>query len=271
MGPAAHHPHTVVGRPSKWDPRLLAVALACRTAKFRRSNLGASASALPLRSGQAYAVLVSTSAQVRRIECYAASRPQDGRTQNEDAYAVGRGVTPFAALCDGAGNAERAARRALGLFEKLIGEATVEEIAGPETWARWVRLLDSALLGGGQSTFVAVALAGDQMVGACAGDSRAYRFSRDGTGTIVTEAAPKHRLGSGHAQAFAFAEPARRGDLYLLLSDGAWTPLGLYGLRRAVAGAATRHPSELPGAILDAAGKAGRADDMTALAVRVTG
>lgn len=122
---------------------------------------------------------------------------------------------------------------------------------------------------GGQSTFVALALVGSSVVGACAGDSRAYRFSRDGACSILTEAAPKHRLGSGHAQAFTFAEPVRRGDLYLLLSDGAWTPLGLYGLRKAVAAAASRHPSELPGAILDAAGKAGRADDMTAVVIRV--
>ncbi len=205
-----------------------------------------------------------------RWECVAASRPQDGRTANEDSFLVGRGAVPFAALCDGAGNAERAAKRALGLFGKLIAEATPAQIAQPEAWAGWVRLLDSALLGGGQSTFVALALADGQIVGACAGDSRAYHFTRDGAGSILTESAPKFRLGSGRAQAFTFAAPTRRGDLWLLLSDGAWTPLGLYGLRRAVAAAATRHPSELPGAILDAASRAGRADDMTAVAARVT-
>lgn len=89
-----------------------------------------------------------------RWECVAASRPQDGRTANEDSFLVGRGAVPFAALCDGAGNAERAAKRALGLFGKLIAEATPAQIAQPEAWAGWVRLLDSALLGGGQSTFV---------------------------------------------------------------------------------------------------------------------
>lgn len=211
------------------------------------------------------------SATAHRLECAAASRPQDGRSQNEDAFLIGRGAVQFAALCDGAGNAERAAKRALGLFEKLIAEATPEQVAAAATWAGWVKLLDSALLGGGQSTFIAVALITGQMVGACAGDSRVYRFTRDGACLILTESAPKFRLGSGHAQPFTFAEPARRGDLYLLLSDGAWTPLGLYGLRKAVAAAATRHPSELPGAILDAASKAGRADDMTAIAVRVIG
>ncbi|MGH9489829.1 MAG: hypothetical protein ACRD17_04915 [Terriglobales bacterium] len=47
-------------------------------------------------------------------------------------------------------------------------------------------------------------------------------------------------------------------------------PSGERNLRRAVVAAATRHPSELPGAVLDAASRAGRADDMTAVAARVT-
>jgi len=47
-----------------------------------------------------------------RVETFAASLPQQGRSQNEDAFLMGRGERPFAALCDGAGNAERAAKRA---------------------------------------------------------------------------------------------------------------------------------------------------------------
>ena len=48
-----------------------------------------------------------------RVEYFAASLPQQGRTQNEDAFLMERGERPFAALCDGAGNAERAAKRVL--------------------------------------------------------------------------------------------------------------------------------------------------------------
>ncbi len=52
-------------------------------------------------------------------EIFAASRPQNGRTQNEDDFFVGRGVYPVAALADGAGNANLAARKALAMFSKF--------------------------------------------------------------------------------------------------------------------------------------------------------
>jgi hypothetical protein len=58
-------------------------------------------------------------------------------------------------------------------------------------------------------------------------------------------------------------------DTLLLLSDGAWTPLTLYLLQKAVMAAALRHFSEVPQSILDAAGRTGRADDMTAVALRL--
>ena len=60
------------------------------------------------------------------------------------------------------------------------------------------------------------------------------------------------------------------GDIMLLLSDGAWTPLNLYALQKCVVTAAVKHFSDVPAAILDAAGKTGRADDMTAVAVRLS-
>jgi serine/threonine protein phosphatase PrpC len=203
------------------------------------------------------------------LECYAATRTQEGRTQNEDAFLIGRGERPFAAVCDGAGNAEQAARRALRLFEKLFAEVPPAELGNPDRWAGIVRLLDSALLGGGQSTFVSLTYADGAMVGACVGDSRAYRLTRDGDCTILTEGASKFRLGSGNAQAFLIREPAKPGDIFLLLTDGAWTPLNLFLLRRTVMSAAVRHFSDVPQAILDAAGRTGRADDMTAIVLRL--
>lgn len=204
-----------------------------------------------------------------RIEFFAATRPQHGRTQNEDAFLIGRGEPAFAALCDGAGNAERAAKRALALFERLFNEATPEHLLDPAEWGKWVKLLDSSLLGGSQSTFVGVALVGSLAVGACAGDSRAYLINREAQCRIVTEDASKQRLGSGQAQAFPVRLTLGAGDILLLLSDGAWTPLSPYLLQKAVMSAAARHFSEVPAAILDAAGRMGRADDMTAVALRV--
>lgn len=203
------------------------------------------------------------------IECYAATRSQDGRAGNEDAFLIGRGKDSYAALADGAGNAERAAKRVLAMFGKLYAEAPEDETAKPEIWVKWVRLLDSALQGGAQSTFVAVGVMGDTAVGACVGDSRAYLLDRDGELVLLTEAAGKPRLGSGRAEAFPINRKLATGEVMLLLSDGAWTPLGSYLLKKAVVGSITRHFSELPGAVLEAAGRTGRADDMTVVALRL--
>jgi serine/threonine protein phosphatase PrpC len=204
-----------------------------------------------------------------RIECYAATRPQQGKTANEDAFLVGHGQIPYAVLCDGAGNAQLAAKRVLALFEKLFNEATPEQVLDPNTWNKWVKLLDSSLLGGNQSTFVGVAIVDGVALGACAGDSRAYLLTRDGELRILTDGASKFRLGSGNAQAFSIRHSLAPGEFLLLLSDGAWTPLGMYPLKKAIQGALGRHFSEVPQAILDAAGHIGRLDDMTAVALRL--
>jgi hypothetical protein len=59
-------------------------------------------------------------------------------------------------------------------------------------------------------------------------------------------------------------------DILLLMSDGAWTRLGgAYKLQKAVAKAARHHFSEVPQAILDAAARTGRHNDMTAVALRI--
>jgi len=254
-----------------------------------------------------------------RAECYGATRPQQGRAANEDAFwiggsrRVGAGASwpgdagaewkiiarpPVVALCDGAGKAQLAAQKALRLFGKLYREAEPEAIERFPTWAGWVRVLDSALLGGAQSTFLAAAVIGDRVVGACVGDSRAYLIDREGRASIVAgaggqvkagsgrewaqlgagavgralgfaNAATKYRLGSGRAQPVPIHLRLQPRDVLLLLSDGAWSPLSLERLHRAVVGAALKHFSEVPQAVLDAACRTGRADDMTAVAVRV--
>ncbi len=117
-----------------------------------------------------------------RVECYGASRPQQGRTTNEDAFLIIRDGIPVAAVCDGAGNAKQAARKVLKLFQLFIREATLGTILVPKAWITWVRQLDSALLVGAESTFLAVGVVGDQVVGASAGDSQAYLLSTSWSG-----------------------------------------------------------------------------------------
>jgi hypothetical protein len=203
-----------------------------------------------------------------RIEIYAATRTQQGRPQNEDAFLIGRDAVPYVVLCDGAGNAERAAKRAIKQFEVLLKDVGFNEARAAETWSKWIRLLDSGFAGGAQTTFLAAVFFGSEYFGACAGDSRSYLFTRNGDLRILTDTASNSRLGSGEAQAFPFHGALASGDILLFLTDGAWTPLGLPLLKKAILGSVGKHFSELPPAILDAAGRAGRADDMTALAVR---
>jgi serine/threonine protein phosphatase PrpC len=201
-----------------------------------------------------------------KVECYAATRPQDGRTTNEDAFLIIREGTPVAAVCDGAGAAEQVAKRVVRLFELWVREATLGQILDPKTWVSWVRNLDSALLGGSQSTFLAVAVAGDQLVGASAGDSQAYLLGAEGGFQYLTPGADKSRLGSGEVKPFTFSVTLKPRDIVLLMSDGAWTPLGPYLIEKTVRPAALQHFSEVPVALLDAAGKTGRWDDMTVIA-----
>ena len=203
------------------------------------------------------------------MELFACSRPQDGRTANEDAYLIGRKPVPYAALCDGSGAAGQVARRAVKLFETLITQASLHDIEQFQTWVNWTHLLDSALLGGAQSTFLAVAMLDGRFLGAGAGDSRLYHLPLGGEIRILNEEAPKDRLGSGNAQPFPIHTRVSQGDILLLMSDGAWTPLNLATLRRFQVRASTQHFSDFPPMLLDEAGKHGRADDMTVVAIRV--
>lgn len=56
-----------------------------------------------------------------RVECYAATRPQDGRAANEDAFLIIRERIVAAAVCDGAGAAEQVAKRVSRLFRAKLG------------------------------------------------------------------------------------------------------------------------------------------------------
>jgi len=60
-----------------------------------------------------------------RVECYGQTRPQEGRqvTQNQDGHVIGRAPFSWAAVFDGAGNAQTVARRAASLLETWLAEA----------------------------------------------------------------------------------------------------------------------------------------------------
>jgi serine/threonine protein phosphatase PrpC len=217
-----------------------------------------------------------------RFESFAATHPQNGNSQNQDDFLIGRGVYPLAAVADGAGAAQLSARKALTLFSKLHGETektAPAKLLEADTWRGWVKLLDSSLLGAAQSTFCAFNVGDIQdaegkrrtvAVGACVGDSRLYLLDKNGKLTIVTAEAKKARLGSGQAEAFTFRiDPLKPGDIFLLLTDGAYTPFNMSLLQRAVVTAAVKHFAEVPVSILNAAGKNGFADDSTAVVTRV--
>ena len=205
------------------------------------------------------------------IECYGATRIQAGHRANEDAFVIEREPVPHAAVFDGAGNAEQAAHHAARFFKAIIKDQAVKAI-DLNAWAGWVRLMDSQLMGGTQSTFVGVAVPDvdeGSVVGAYAGNSRAYIVGEEGV-RLVTAESSLGRLGSGRAQGKTFMLRLRAYDILLLMSDGAWGAYGgAYLLRRAVTSVLARHFSEIPQALLDAAAPTGEpADDMTVVALR---
>ena len=206
------------------------------------------------------------------VECFGATRNQAGRLRNEDAFVIDRNPVPHAAVFDGAGNAGQAARRVASFFQNLIRDQP-EKAGEAEAWAAWVRLMDSHLMGGAQSTFVGAAVpdpGAARVVGGYAGNARAYVAGEEGIKLVTAESAPA-RLGSGSVEGRTFSLDLRARDILLLMSDGAWVPFSSANrLRKAVTAAALRHFSEVPEAVLDAATPPdGPPDDMTVVALRI--
>ncbi len=207
-------------------------------------------SSAPLSSGSGLPPLPGATKPAPRfsIEGYGATRIQGGHRANEDAFIIEREPVPHAAVFDGVGNAEQAAHHAARFFKAIIKDQAVRVI-DLNAWAGWVRLMDSQLMGGAQSTFVGVAVPDvDEglIVGAYAGNSRAYIVGEEGVRLVTAESSPG-RLGSGRAQGKTFMFKLRAYDILLLMSDGAWGAYGgTYLLRRAVTTALARHFSEIP-------------------------
>jgi len=206
-----------------------------------------------------------------RVECFGQSRPQDGRhhTENQDAYVLGHSAVPWAGLMDGAGNARTVARRAASVLEGWFRGTSLAQVLRGEAWVGMTRRLDLALMGGPETTLVAGAVVGRQVIGVAVGDSRAYLIPLEGPIRLVTAEASKQRLGSGQIRPYVFREELRPRDVLVLLSDGAWGPLGSSGLDRAVRSALSRHFFEMPEALLDAASRHGCRDDMTTVTFRI--
>lgn len=207
-----------------------------------------------------------------RVECFAATRPQQGRADkdNEDAFLVSLEDLPFAALCDGVGHPQRVAKKILQTFQCSCRASTSRLIADLSTWTGWVRALDSSVPQGYFSTFLAVVLLENLAVGVSVGNSRAYLLPRSGGFRHLTQGAAKESLGSGKAVPFPIRETLSLGDTLLLLSDGAWAPLASDSLQQIVAAEAPSRFYHLPNALLDFASHHARTDDMTALALRLT-
>jgi serine/threonine protein phosphatase PrpC len=201
-------------------------------------------------------------------EAFGASLPQHGRSTSEDAFLVHAGPPFVVALADGAGPAELVAGRLLRHFAQLIDAADESEVATFAAWSGWLRALDGDMLQGAQSTLVALAVLDGRILGAAVGDSRACLWTREGELRVLTEGADSRRLGSRAVEPLPIHLPFFRGDILLLLSDGAWAPLPLARLRSTVARFALADLGQLPGAILTEASITGRPDDMTVVAVR---
>ena len=207
-----------------------------------------------------------------RVECFGSSLPQDGphTTVNQDAFIIG-GIRPiyWMALADGAGNAQNCATRSLRMFEERIADVSLAKMLRDDTWTKWVKSMDSALTGGPQSTFVGAAVVGDEIIGVSAGDSRAYLIPfGENTARILTSLTNKERLGSGDVKPHVFHTCLQPRDVVLLCSDGVWTILG-NAVEAVVKTNNLKNFADMPTEIINHASKRGRADDMTAVVLRL--
>jgi serine/threonine protein phosphatase PrpC len=133
----------------------------------------------------------------------------------------------------------------------------------------WPSARRASRLSWARQTLAAVSIIGTEARGVVVGDSRIYLLPEDGGCRLLAEPLSKARLGSGEIEPTLVRRPMSPHDILLILTDGAWTQLESLRLDRAARKAALDHFSDVPGAILAAAGQRGRADDMTAVAMRM--
>ena len=201
-----------------------------------------------------------------RVEIAGESRAQaEGR--NEDVWTQGQLPVPWAAVIDGAGNAQGCAKRASTLLETWISDLSLARLLRDEDWIRLARRLDSAMQGGSQATMALCAVLGDQAVVVTVGDGRAALVRLEGHTDLLTLNTRCH-LGSGEASPQVARVQLAPEDVIVLASDAGWNPLGESGVDAAVRKALPGHFESLPGALLDSAPGA-LTDDATVVTQRI--
>ncbi len=208
------------------------------------------------------------------VELFGATRGQQNNS-NQDAFYIGHRPFPVWAVADGAGNAQLISRKAVAVFTHLhteMSESNPASLVHENTWKRWMKNLDSMLLGGNQTTFCGANIVrmNDKCyaIGASVGDTRLYLHSANGHLAHITEGARKSRLGSGAVDPTTFCIELVHGDTLLTCSDGAYGPMPMAELGRIVIANKMWHLSDVPPAIIERAAKHGLADDATIVVVR---
>ena len=187
-----------------------------------------------------------------KISVAGQSRASDDGGANQEHYVIIRtGPLQIAAL----------------FLARHVAQLSLGAALRDETWLSMIMQIDLALCGGPETTIVGASMLGDEAIVFGAGDSRAYLVPLHGPTRIVTDDASKARLGSGNARPVVHRVELARRDTLVLTSDGAWTPLGTRGIDR-VRSAVMKDVTEVCEAIVDAAGRRGRMDDQTCVAVR---
>ncbi len=217
------------------------------------------------------------------------------RERNEDRAAFAQPDTAdahrkglIAALADGVGGGENGGEAAQTVVRGLIQDY----YATPDTWEpghavqrilvalnRWLygQSVSRHLPGGYASTLTALVFRGQRYCLAHAGDSRAYLL-RGGellqltTDHVWSQPGMEHVLRRGmgldeHIVPDVSGGKLQDGDLFILMSDGVWEPLGQSELHRIVS--LYRDPEILVRELVQAALRAGGQDNATALAARI--
>ena len=150
------------------------------------------------------------------------------------------------------------------MFKQLFSSANTLDLEREETWVGWISILDSAIIGRGETTLVGFSAIGMTLFGAYAGDSRGYLVKADGHCELTTRMTSKARLGSGKARGCSFTLPLEPGDRFLIMSDGIWTPFETpLKMGELVSKKSVLRKYLVPEAIVEDVLKTGHQDDMT--------
>lgn len=190
-----------------------------------------------------------------------ATRARQGRTTNGDAFHLDRGARPWVALADG-GEAAGVARAVLA----DLTAAAPNHVAGAA--AAVVAALAERLSAERSCALAVMARSEEGFVGAATASARLFFWQSRGENVLELAAPMSETEGEETARAArSFSISAARGDVILALSDGAWR-----GLESCLAEVVADYFSAagaglwgLAAALLEAAGREGRPDDMTAV------